>query len=181
MVLAVALYGGYAVWSGLGKLGESLAHFTAWSFGAACGLAFCNYCLRFLKWEFYLARLGIGGIPKLDSFLTFLSGFVLTVTPGKVGEVFKSLALFETHGVPMPKTAPIVVAERVTDLIGVIILIVLGSLGFSGGLFWAGAGAVVVSTLLIVVASRSLSHQLIALVERIPGKIGKLGPKLHQA
>ena len=141
MVLAVALYGGYAVWSGIGKLGESLSHFTAWSFAAACALAFCNYVVRFGKWEFYLARLGIRGVSKSDSFLTFLSGFVLTVTPGKVGEVFKSLVLFETHGVPIPLTAPIVVAERVTDLIGIITLIVLGSLGFSGGPIWAAVWA----------------------------------------
>jgi len=181
MVLAVALYGGYAVWSGLGKLGESLARFSALSFAFACGLAFGNYCLRYLKWELYLAALGIRGIPKWDSFCTFLSGFVLTVTPGKVGEVFKSLVLFETHGVAIARTAPIVVAERVTDLIGIITLIVLGSLGFSGGLVWAGAGAALVAGLLVVVASPRLSHAIIALTQRVPGPIGRLAPKLREA
>jgi len=181
MVLAVALYGGYAVWSGLGTLGESLAHFTVWSFGAACALAFCNYVLRFFKWEFYLARLGIRGVSKSDSFLTFLSGFVLTVTPGKVGEVFKSVVLFETHAVPIPKTAPIVVAERVTDLIGIITLIVLGSLGFSGGLGWAGAGAALVGALLAVISSRRLSHGILGMVERLPGPVGRIAPKLREA
>ncbi len=181
MLLGVALYGGFAVWRGLGSMGETLASFAWQTFFVACALAFGNYVLRYLKWEFYLARLGIRGVPKRDSFLTFLSGFVLTVTPGKVGEVFKSLVLFETYGIPMPKTAPIVVAERVTDLIGVIILIVLGSLGFSGGLFWAGAGAIVVLSLLTVIASRPLSHRIIGLVERMPGRLGRAGPKLHQA
>ena len=181
MVLAVAVYGGYAVWSGLGKLGESLSHFTAWSVGAACTLAICNYCLRFLKWEFYLARLGIRGVPKVDSFLTFLSGFVLTVTPGKVGEVFKSLVLFETYGVPIARTAPIVVAERVTDLIGIITLIVLGSLGFSGGLIWAGVGATLVLTLLVVIASPRLSHAILGVVARMPGPFRRLAPKLLEA
>jgi uncharacterized protein (TIRG00374 family) len=181
MLLGIAVSGAFVVWRGIGSMGATLAAFGWWAFFAACALAFGNYVLRFLKWEFYLARLDIRGVPKIDSFLTFLSGFVLTVTPGKVREVFKSLVLFETHGVPMPKTAPIVIAERVTDLIGVIILIVLGSLGFSGGLVWAGAGAVVVTLLLVVVASRSLSLRIIGLVERLPGKLGKIGPKLHQA
>ena len=181
MLLGVAVYGAFAVWRGLGKVGASLAAFHWWAFGAACALAFGNYVLRFLKWEIYLAQLRIKGVPKVDSFLTFLSGFVLTVTPGKVGEVFKSYVLFETQGVPMAKTAPIVVAERVTDLIGVIVLIVLGSLGFKGGLAWAGAGAVVVTILLSVIASRSLSMRIIGIVERMPGKIGAIGPKLHQA
>ncbi len=181
MLLGVAVYGAFAVWRGLGSMGETLAAFHWWAFGAACALAFGNYVLRYLKWEFYLARLEIRGVPKLDSFLTFLSGFVLTVTPGKVGEVFKSLVLFETQGVAMPKTAPIVVAERVTDLIGIIALIVLGSLGFSGGLMWAGIGAFLVLTLLVVIASRDLSLKIIGLIEHGPGKLKTIGPKLHQA
>jgi hypothetical protein len=137
--------------------------------------------VRYLKWEFYLARLDIRGVPKLDSFLTFLSGFVLTVTPGKIGEVFKSLVLFEIRGVAIARTAPIVVAERVTDLIGIITLIILGSLGFSFGLVWAGAGTAVVVAVLVVIASPRLSNGVLGLLERMPGPIGRLGPKFREA
>jgi uncharacterized protein (TIRG00374 family) len=181
MLLAVVVYGGFAVWQGLDKMGDELARFHWWAFGAAAGLAFGNYMVRGLKWEFYLARLGIRGVGKLDSLLTFLSGFVLTVTPGKVGEVFKSLVLFQIHGVPVARTAPIVVAERVTDVIGVVLLIVLGSLGFSGGLLWAGLGTAAVVVLLVVVSNRGLSIALIRVVERMPGPFKRIGPKLHEA
>jgi uncharacterized protein (TIRG00374 family) len=181
MLLGVCVYMGLALYSGIGKIRDSLAIFHYETFLYACGLAFGNYVLRFLKWEFYLARLGIKHVPKLDSFLTFLSGFVLTVTPGKVGEVFKSLVLFETHDVPMTKTAPIVVAERATDVIGIVALIVFGSLGFSGGLVWAGIGAGLVFALIIVVGSKKLSMALIHLVGRMPGRIGKIAPKLEAA
>ncbi len=181
MLFGILLYGAFAVWRGVGRIGESLSHF-AWSaFAAACALALSNYLVRFLKWEFYLARLGIRQVGKVDSLLTFLSGFVLTVTPGKVGEVFKSLVLFDTHGVPFAKTAPIVVAERVTDVLGVVVLIVIGSLGFSGGLFWAGLGAALVAVLVAVIASRRVSLAIIGVIERVPGRIGRLGPKLHEA
>jgi glycosyltransferase 2 family protein len=181
VALAVVGYGAYAVYTGLGTLGDSLVRFSWVSFAAACALALGNYGLRFLKWEFYLARLGIGGIGKVDSFLTFLSGFVLTITPGKVGEVFKSWIVFETHGVPIAKTAPIVIAERVTDLIGIVVLIVLGSLGFSGGLAWAGIGAALVVLLLVVIASPTLSLGIVSLVERVPGRVGRLAPRLREA
>ena len=181
MLLGVVVYFGFALYSGFGKIRDSLAIFHFETFVFACGLAFGNYFLRFLKWEFYLARLGIRGVPKLDSFLTFLSGFVLTVTPGKVGEVFKSLVLFETHGVPMTKTAPIVVAERATDVIGIVALIVFGSLGFSGGLLWAGVGAGLVLALIVTVGNKKLSMALIHLVGRMPGRVGKIAPKLEAA
>ncbi len=181
MLFAVAVYGGFAIWRGLGKMGEQLGAFHWWAFGAACALALGNYLSRWLKWEFYLARLGIRGVSKVDSLLTFLSGFVFTVTPGKVGEVFKSVVLFEIAGVPVARTAPIVIADRITDVIGVVVLIVLGSLGFSGGLVWAGAGMAAVLVLLVVVSNRALSTSIIGLVERLPGPFRRIGPKLHEA
>lgn len=181
MLLAVVVYGGFAVWRGVGKMGEELTRFRWWAFAAACALAFGNYLLRWLKWEFYLSRLKIHGVGRVDSLLTFLSGFVLTVTPGKVGEVFKSIVLFETHGVPVARTAPVVVAERVTDVIGVVALIIVGSLGFSGGLIWAALGSGAVLALLGVVSNKKLSHALIARVEIGPGPLRRIGPKLHEA
>src|SRR5260370_30378484 len=118
-----------------------------------------NYLLRWLKWEFYLSRLEIRGVGRQDSLLTFLSGFVLTVTPGKVGEVFKSVLLFDLHGIPVARTAPIVVADRVTDVIGIVGLIVIGSAGFSRGLMLARIRTAAVPVLLSIVLQRTpLSH-----------------------
>lgn len=177
----VLLYAAYAMFTGFAKLREGLASFHWAHFAAACGLAFGNYVIRYYKWEFYLAKLGIRGVKKVDSFLTFLSGFVLTVSPGKVGEVFKSLVLFETYDIPVARTAPIVVAERITDLIGIIVLIVIGSLGFHGGLLVAGLGAALVGALLVVVASRRLSMRIIDFVATMPGPFKRVAPKLEQA
>ncbi|MBM4374041.1 MAG: flippase-like domain-containing protein [Deltaproteobacteria bacterium] len=185
MMLGVLVYGGFLVSTGLSDVGSRFASFGWWSFAAACCLSMLNYLLRFGKWEIYLAILGIRGLPKTESLLTFLSGFVLTVSPGKVGEVFKSLVLYRTRGVPLERSAPIVVAERVTDLIGVIVMIVVGSLGFRGGLVWAAAGSGLVLVLLVFVASPKLSRAMVDLTPHLPGPLGRLGarvaPKLHTA
>lgn len=181
MLIAVAVYFLFAVLSGLRELGGRLAGYAWWTFVAALLLAFGNYALRFLKWEYYLRILEIRGVPKTDSFLTFLSGFVLSVTPGKVGEVFKSLVLWQCYEVPAARTAPIVVAERLTDLIGVIVLIAAGSTKFEGGLVWAAAGTVLVTAILVIVASRRLSMWMITVVEWLPGPGKRIGPKLREA
>ncbi|APR86520.1 Hypothetical protein A7982_11869 [Minicystis rosea] len=185
MLFAVVLYGVAALYSGVGKIATSLEHYAWWTFVAACGLAFLNYVLRFLKWEYYLSVLDIRGIPKGESFLTFLSGFVLTVTPGKVGEVFKSIILFQLRGVPIQRTAPIVVAERVTDLIGVIVLITIGSVSFKGGVVWAAFGAAIVLTLLVFVAKPALSRRVLELLPKLPGALGRVAsrvvPKVEEA
>jgi uncharacterized protein (TIRG00374 family) len=185
VLLGVVIYGALVLYRGVGSVAASFRGYAWWTFAAACGLAFSNYLLRFLKWEYYLAVLGIRGVPKGESLLTFFSGFVLTVTPGKVGEVFKSLILEQTRGVPVARSAPIVVAERVTDLIGVIALISIGSISFPGGAIWATAGALVVAALLAFVGSRSLSSRLLAPLPRLPGALGRAGtriaPRLHEA
>jgi glycosyltransferase 2 family protein len=173
MLFAVAVYGAYFVIGGTSKIAAELAHFSWGAFVIACLLSFANYGLRFAKWEYYLAILGIRGIPKGESLLTFLSGFILTITPGKVGEVFKSVVLHETRGVDMVRTAPIVVAERLTDLIGVIALIAVGSLSLDGGLLWAGLGAAAVTFLLLFVSVRPIARAFLDPLPRLPGGAGR--------
>jgi len=185
MLMGVLLYGGLVLYRDANKIAERLATY-AWStFALACALAFANYLLRFLKWEYYLARLEIRGIPKPESLLIFLSGFVLTVTPGKVGEVFKSLILFQLRKIPIERTAPIVVAERVTDLIGVIAIIAIGSASFPGGAIWAGFGALTVAALLVFVTVPAASGLILTILQKLPGPLGRIGkrlaPKINEA
>jgi uncharacterized membrane protein YbhN (UPF0104 family) len=181
ILLGVLVYLGFALYRGISQIGDRLAHFNWGYFALACALAFANYLLRFGKWEFYLARLQIRGVPKPDSLLIFLSGLVLTVTPGKVGEVFKSLVLQKIHGVPATRTGPIVIAERLTDVIGIVVLIVAGSAGFPGGLGWAAAGGALVVLGLIVIGSDRLSEALLGALARAPGRIGQTAPKIREA
>ncbi len=181
LLLAVAIYGAFVLWTGYHSLSDALDSFSWWTFGAALGLSSFNYVLRFLKWEFYLARLEIRGVAKWDSFLIFLSGFVLTVTPGKVGEVFKSAVLQQTHGIEMAKTAPIVIAERLTDVVAIVILVVLGSLGFPGGMIWATFGAVAVTLGLVLLTWPSPIRLLIAKLRASEGKLRTWAPKLETA
>jgi uncharacterized protein (TIRG00374 family) len=178
MLLGVAVYGVLVFYRGTEKIGDQLAAFTWASLAAACGLSFVNYVLRFLKWEYYLAILGIRGVPKSTSFLIFLSGFVLTVTPGKVGEVFKSVILQQVHGVPVERTASVVVAERVTDLIGVIVLIAIGSFTFPGGVLWMSAGLLLVLMILLLVASPRVGAWVVESLPKLPGPLGRTGARI---
>lgn len=155
VLLSVLLYGAVVAVSGYDQIRDSLSRFRWSSLAAALTLASLNYGLRFCKWQYYLRRVGVRGVKRLDSLLIFLSGFVLTVSPGKVGEVFKSLVLEKTHGIEMSRTAPIVIAERLTDVIAIVVLVAIGSTGFEGGLYWAAAGsAAVVFALALIFAER---------------------------
>jgi uncharacterized protein (TIRG00374 family) len=181
MLFGVVLYGVIVAVTGYHKIQASLSVFHWSAFAVALGMATTNYGLRILKWEYYLARLGIRGIPKFDSALIFLSGFVLTITPGKVGEIFKSAVMARTHDISIARTAPIVIAERLTDLVGVIILIILGSLGFSGGLSWAIVGSILVIIGLALVLWQRPLMALVSWMQRGPERLRKLAPKAREA
>ena len=50
----------------------------------------------------------------------------MSITPGKVGEVLRSMLLKASDGVPFTRTAPIVVADRLTDLVALVLLSLVG-------------------------------------------------------
>lgn len=181
MLVAVFFYAVFAMASGAHKLADRMSGYAWWTFAAALCLAFGNYLLRYLKWEIYLSILEIRGLKRVDSFLTFLSGFVLSVSPGKVGEVFKSYVLGEIHGVDPVRSAPIVFAERLTDLIGVIVLICIGSTRFAGGLRWALAGTIVVGSLVVLVTWRRLALAILDRMSAASPKLEKIGKRLRDA
>jgi uncharacterized protein (TIRG00374 family) len=178
VVLGAGAYVAIALYAGARDVGAELRAFDVRMALLALALAALNYGLRFAKWELYLRRLGVK-IPVGDSLMIFLSGFSLTVTPGKIGEVLKSYLLREIHGVPMARTAPTVVAERVTDLIACVAL-ALGGVGVLGGgqrLLWV-AGALV-GIFLVVASWRPLVHFIIDVSEKLP-VVGKMAPKLRE-
>lgn len=180
LLLGVALYGAFIAYTGFRDMRDSLLSFRWIAFFGAVGLASTNYFLRFLRWDYYLKLLGIRDVDKSDSLLLFLSGFVLTITPGKVGEVFKSAVLNQTHGVPVARTAPVVIAERLTDLIGVVALIFIGSVGFESGRFWAFVGSAVIAAVLVAIIWERPLDWLLGWVERHP-RLGRIAPKLRES
>lgn len=181
MLLGVLVYGAFVLYTGIEKIQASLSRFHYGALVVALTLATSNYLFRFAKWQYYLSRLGVRGVGWLDSLLIFLSGFVLTITPGKVGEVFKSAVLARTHDVPAERTAPIVVAERLTDAIGVIALIVVGSGAFAGGLGWALAGTLAVSVGVALIVWEGPGALVVTWMEGRGGALGRVGPKVRVA
>ena len=115
---------------GYGDFGDTVEEIGSLPVGylfAGLGLASSNYLLRFLRWAFYLRVLKID-VPVHVSALVFLSGLAMSVTPGKAGELVKCYLLNGRTGVPVSRSAPVVVMERLADVISVIIL---GLTGFA--------------------------------------------------
>ena len=125
IILTVVVFAGLVGFGDFREIGGRLAHFPLTHLFAALGLAAINYGLRFLRWAYYLRVLGIG-LPFGVNGLVFLSGLAMAITPGKAGELLKSYLLRDRAGVPVPASAPVVVMERLTDVVSVALLALLG-------------------------------------------------------
>ncbi len=91
-------------------------------------LSLSNYLLRFMKWHLYLRWVEAAPLAKTTSLVIFFSGLSMAITPGKVGEFLKPYLVRRVNGTPLAVTAPIVVSERITDGVAMLVLASLGLL-----------------------------------------------------
>jgi uncharacterized protein (TIRG00374 family) len=173
----VAVYVGFSIWTDSRAVGAALRGFVPGAALLALLLAATNYLVRFVRWHYYLRVLGLR-VPAGESLLVFLGGFALTVTPGKLGEAVKALLLRESRGIPAARTAPIVLAERLTDLGGLLLLAAVGAFTLEVDRSFLIAASVLTALGLVVVLVEPVARRVLRLVVRIPGLArlsGKLG------
>ncbi|MBU1101067.1 MAG: flippase-like domain-containing protein [Bacteroidetes bacterium] len=129
-------------------------------------LSLANYYLRFLRWHYYLYKIEIK-LPWLESHLVFFSGLVMSITPGKLGEILKPYLINKITGDSVAKTIPVVLVERLLDFLG-LVMIALFSLFF---VKYSSYTLAVVGVLLILVillpGNKKFSEFMFSLLGRI--------------
>jgi len=129
-------------------------------------LSFSNYVTRYLKWDFYLRLLKIN-IKKIDSFSVFMSGLIMSVTPGKMGELLKAYLVKQITGEPISKTAPIIFAERITDFLSLVCIGLIGGYVFNFGRAIIIAVGIFFIILTIALTNRTIGERAINLFAKI--------------
>lgn len=104
---------------------EQLAQFAGVLVLPLIGLQVLVMFFRWVEWHYYLGVVGARDkLSLFDSVLIQVAGFTMVVSPGKAGELLKSAVLKVKTGVPVVRSAPIVIAERVVDGLAVIVILV---------------------------------------------------------
>ncbi|HEY7125109.1 MAG TPA: lysylphosphatidylglycerol synthase transmembrane domain-containing protein [Ktedonobacterales bacterium] len=167
LIFGVVVIAGVSFFADVPRLLQALRQFPWGLLPAILGLTLLNYGLRFVKWDYYLHRLGLA-VPRLVSLKIFVAGLSMAITPGKVGELLKSYLLKRYNGSPISRTAPIIMAERVTDGLAMLIL-AAGGLALTG-IGWQGLLAILLAAtaLIGVIQYRPLALVLLGWGERLP-------------
>ncbi len=183
LIFALLVFIALTFYADAPRLLAALAKFD-WRFlPLALATTLANYLIRFLRWHYYLHVIGVKNVPRRDSLMIFLSGFSLTMTPGKLGEVLKSFLLKNRYGTPVSYSASIVFAERLTDVVGVVILAAAGLAFYPLGLGALAIVLVVTTIFVVIVQQRPLAERLLDLFARLPliGRSANLARNLYES
>lgn len=177
--VAALLYLVLSIYADFNQIKYTLSKFNWIIFPILLMLAFTNYIFRFFKWHYYINLLKVP-LDFWDSFKIFMSGLVMSVTPGKFGEVIKAYLVKNKTGVAISKTMPIIFVERLTDLISVIILCLVGVLYFDILKMFVIIILLIFIALVILLSSRKIFEVVTNFLNRY--KIfNKYYPKIVQA
>lgn len=178
-LLASVLFaaGGYllvSVYSGWQAVTHGIVRVGLGGLSIALGLSLVNYTLRFLRWQMYLFVLG-HRLPVWIHLRIYLAGFALTTTPGKAGEAVRSV-LLKRFGVPYADSLAALFSERLSDLIGVLLLA-----GFGLHFYPQARSAVMIAALVIMLGLVLLTNEswMQALLHRTTHHTGRLGRLIH--
>ncbi|MFZ1518303.1 MAG: lysylphosphatidylglycerol synthase transmembrane domain-containing protein [Ignavibacteriaceae bacterium] len=132
IIIAALVYLTFTIYADYQKVLVSFKNFSWQLIPILLLLSFGNYISRFFKWEYYLKIIDVR-LTKGDSFTIFMSGLIMSITPGKMGELLKSYLIKQVNGTSISKTAPIVFAERVTDFLSLTLIALIGAYFYDYG------------------------------------------------
>ncbi len=158
IVAATAGYLAFSLWGGWNEVVAAFVQIGLVGTLIALCLSLMNYALRFCRWQLYLSQLGhrVAWPPSLR---IYLSGFALTTTPGKAGEAFRGV-LLKQRGVPFPATFAAFISERLSDLVAIVLLTLVGLAQYPQARGIVMAGGLGIVAVLACLSSKTLLDRL---------------------
>ncbi len=160
LAIAAVIGIAFSLYANIGELKETIETFSYDLLPLILALSLVNYLVRFVRWEYYLRALDLH-VPMGESFGVFMSSLAMAVTPGKMGELLKSYFLKELNGIPISKSAPIILAERITDFLSLLLIAMAGAYSIGHDKKFIIIFGLVFILGIAVIANRTLSMKII--------------------
>jgi len=174
VLLLVALGLGLAVLAVFGTdwaaMGAAISGLHLWQLAVLLALSAANYLLRAARWRLCVRALGLRTTAWQD-ILTYMAGFGLTLTPGRLGELVRLRWLRRYSGAPLKRIAPMALVDRASDLLAVALLLAL-AVALASGLGRAAPVALLAAVVAIAATRPRLLMALAGLGWRLTGRAG---------
>jgi uncharacterized protein (TIRG00374 family) len=169
ILFAVVVYIIMGVYANFGNLLLALEKFNWIYLPLMIILVTLAYFVRFIKWNFFLRNVDVY-LPLKQNLFVFFSGLSMTITPAKAGEIWKGWLIREINGENLSNTVPVVIVDRVTDVIGLIILSLTGILYYKSGIYVLLILVILFAAFIIAIKSETISNRLISILETRAGR-----------
>ena len=166
LISSIIVYSLFLILSDFSKLSEVILDFEIMYLPLILILVPLGWLALYFRWTILVKNSGYI-LPHKKNFQIFLSGFPLSITPGKVGELLKCELLKENFNIPRKITAPIILVERLYNGVGIVIISSLGIwyFDFSGTVILIASCALI--GIFIALRSKSLFSSLINKTSKI--------------
>jgi uncharacterized protein (TIRG00374 family) len=169
ILFAVVVYVIMGVYANFGNLLSAFEKFNWLFLPLMLILVTLAYFVRFIKWNFFLRNVDVH-LPLKENLFVFFSGLSMTITPAKAGEIWKGWLIREINGENLSKTVPVVIVDRVTDVIGLIILSLTGILYYKSGIYVLVILLILFAAFIVAIKSETISNRLISILETRAGR-----------
>tara|TARA_Y100000817_G_scaffold174832_1_gene136564 strand:- start:3202 stop:4125 length:924 start_codon:yes stop_codon:yes gene_type:complete len=165
IIATIIVYAIFLLVTDINKIIDKIINFNIFYAPFIVGLVICSWMIVYYRWHLMLKLLGIN-IPHRSNFQIFLIGTSLGITPGKMGELFKSQILKDKYDIPRTKTAPIFLLEKFLDLSSALVISSLGIIFFPEMGYLIAGGLFLVFLIIKIFSSKNLFQKFIHFIEK---------------
>jgi len=165
ILFAIVIYVLMGIYVDLEKLSLTISYFQWKFFPLLIALVTIEYFIRYIKWDLFLKTAGIH-LNFKENLFVFFSGLSMIVTPGKLGEIWKSWLIRDISGDEISKTLPVVIIDRFTDVISLVILSFIGIFYYQNGIFFLIILSMICIGLYAIIRSKIISKKLSIFFEK---------------
>lgn len=129
--------------------------------------SFISYLFRAIRWHYYLKELGLNLTIK-DSFILYFASLSVLIVPLAFAGLIKASFIKKKTGEDISKTLPIVMIERMTDLIGMLVIIAFCLFFFTFSvikLIWI---TILLFLFIFIIQNKNLCLRVLNYFEKIP-------------
>lgn len=163
--IAILIYISFVLYADIEKIAQLAFTFHWQIIPILIILTLLNYFIRAIRFYLYLKRIHIN-ISFVQAVVIFFSGMSMTVTPGKTGEIIKAYLVKKTSGNGLSELIPLLVVERLTDGIAMIILAIAGLFIIKSSILFFILSALFVIFFIILVKAQNYIMKLLTIIER---------------
>lgn len=166
VIIAIVAYAIFLLISDFNTILNKISSFQISYLPIILSLVTGSWCILFLRWTILLKNNGIS-IPYRQSFLVYIASFSMSATPGQLGELIKSQLLKNKFDVPVTKTAPLVIVERLFDLTGAIIVSIIGFWLLNINIYVPIIASIALILIFLLLKSKKMFNKTLNLIKRV--------------